>query len=114
MFAPMSTPNSKFDRGDLRRDPRYVAPTLDVIVVFELYRSVDWSTGGVLLDGLCEGFGVGTAVEGWLALPDSARAFAFSGEILRTDPETGTVVRFDDIDDEAAAFLGKALTSYLH
>jgi hypothetical protein len=111
----MPSGNNKFDRGDLRRDPRYAALVLDVIVEFEHYRSIDWSTGGVLLDGVCEGFDIGTAVEGWIALPGAKRAFAFSGEILRTDPATGsTVVRFDEIEDETADFLGQALNSQLH
>jgi len=111
----MASTNSKFDRGELRRDPRYAAPVLDVIVEFEHYRSVDWSTGGVLLDGAGEAFGVGAAVEGWIALPDSAKVFAFSGEILRTDPATGcAALRFDEIEDDTADLLGRALSCRLH
>jgi hypothetical protein len=109
------SPASKFDRADLRRDRRYAIPIFDVIVECEIFRSVDWSMGGVHLDGICETAAVGTSVDGWIALPEVPQAFAFSGQILRTDPATGnTVVRFDEIEPEAAGFLGKAAISRLH
>ena len=92
-----------------------MAPTFEVIVECELYRSLDVSAGGVHLNGVCEGMPVGSPVEGWIALPGLARAFAFSGEILRTDATTGyTVVRFDDIESDTAEFLGRAVALRLH
>jgi hypothetical protein len=106
---------NKLDRAESRRHRRYVTPVFEVIVECELFRSIDWSTGGVHLDGVCEDIPVGSAVEGWLALPDLPQAFAFSGEILRTDAGTGnTILRFDDIEDETMAFLDKAIAWRLH
>jgi hypothetical protein len=111
----MPTANSKFDRADLRRDRRYPMPTFEVIVECEQYRSIDWSLGGILLDGVCEGCVIGTLVEGWLALPGSRDAFAFSGRIVRTDQDAGsTVVRFDEFEEEVADFFDRARECRLH
>jgi len=106
---------AKLDRAELRRDRRYLTPIFEVIVECELFRSVDWSIGGVHLDGVCEGVPIGAAVDGWIALPEAPQAFAFSGQILRTDPASGnTVVRFDDIEVEVAGLFDQAATSRLH
>jgi hypothetical protein len=106
---------NKLDRAELRRTRRYLTPTFEVIVDCEMFRSVDWSIGGVHLDGVCEGAPIGTAVEGWIALPESPQAFSFSGEILRTDSATGnTVLRFDDIEAETVDFLDRSVAWLLH
>ena len=106
---------NKLDRSELRRQRRYMSPVFDVIVECELFRSIDVSMGGVRLDGVCEGISAGTPVDGWIALPGVPRAFAFSGEILRTDTATGnTVVRFDEIEAESAEFLDQAAMRRLH
>src|ERR1700676_2849648 len=94
---------NKLDRSELRQDNRRPVPIFEVIVECELFRSVDWSMGGILLDGVCEGAKIGTPVEGWIALPEAKQAFAFSGRILRTDPSSGnTIVRFDEIEADTA------------
>ena len=106
---------NKLDRSELRRQRRYVTPAFEVIVECELFRSVDLSLGGAHLDGLCEDIPIGTPVEGWIALPGLAQAYAFSGEILRTDAMTGnTVVRFDEVEPETAAFIDRAVAWRLH
>ena len=106
---------NKLDRAELRRQRRYAAPSFEVIVECELYRSLDVSVGGVHLDGVCEGMPIGTPVEGWIALPGIAQAFAFSGEILRTDATTGnTVVRFDEVEPDTAEFIDRAVAWRLH
>jgi hypothetical protein len=111
----MSTQMNKLDRADLRRQRRYMSPTFEVIVECELFRTLDVSMGGAHLDGVCEGMPIGASVEGWIALPGVPKAFAFSGEILRTDATTGnTVVRFDDIEEETAEFLDQAVAWRLH
>jgi hypothetical protein len=113
--AGMSIAATKLDRADLRRQRRYMTPTFEIIVECELFRSIDWSAGGVHLDGICEGIPIGSAVEGWIALPDTPRALSFSGEILRTDPTTGnTVLRFDEIEADTAEFLDRAVAWRLH
>jgi hypothetical protein len=105
----------KLDRSDLRRERRYMTPVFEVIVECELFRSLDWSLGGVHLDGVCEGVAVGSTVEGWITLPGASRGFAFSGQILRTDPATGnTVLRFDEIEGEIADLFDRAASSRLH
>ena len=115
MVTAMSTADNKLDRGELRRQRRYMTPVFQVIVECELFHSLDWSKGGLHLDGLCEGLVEGTPVEGWIALPDSAQSYAFSAEILRTDPATGTtVLRFDDIETETREFLDQSVAWRLH
>jgi hypothetical protein len=111
----MNAAHAKLDRSDLRRDNRHMVPTFEVLVEFELFRSVDWSIGGVHLDGICEASAIGSTVEGWLALPDTQEAIAFTGHILRTDLSTGnTVLRFDDFEAETVAFLARARAWRLH
>ena len=111
----MSIAANKLDRAELRRARRYMTPTFEVIVECELFRSVDWSIGGVHLDGICEGVPIGSAVEGWIALPESPQAFSFSGEILRIDRATGnTVLRFDEIEVETVEFLDRSVAWLLH
>jgi len=92
-----------------------MSPVFEVIVECELYRSLDWSPGGIHLDGQCEGVGAGAAVEGWIALPGTREAFPFSGRILRTDEATGnTVLCLDDVEDDTAAFLDRSVAWRLH
>jgi hypothetical protein len=111
----MSIIACKLDRAESRRQRRYLTPIFEVVVDCELYRSLDWSVGGVHLDGVCEGVAIGSAVEGWLSLPELAQAVAFSGEVLRTHAATGnTVLRFDDIEPEFADFLHRAVKRRLH
>jgi hypothetical protein len=44
-----------------------------------------------------------------------AKAYAFSGEILRTDDATGnTVVKFDDVEPETAEFIDRSVAWRLH
>jgi len=106
---------NKLDRAELRHQRRYVTPIFEVIVECELFRTLDVSAGGVHLDGVCEGIPVGTPVEGWIALPDTAKAYAFSGEILRTDAATGnTVVRFDEVEPDTAEFIDRSVAWRLH
>lgn len=106
---------TKLDRAELRRDRRYPTPIFEVIVECELFRSLDWSVGGVHLDGICEGVPVGAAVDGWIALPETPQAFSFSGQVLRTNSATGnTVVRFDEIEVEVAGLFDQAAISRLH
>jgi len=113
--VPTMTSANKFDRADLRRDRRYVIPIFDVIVETEIFRSIDWSAGGVHLDGKCADVTLGSHVDGWIALSEAPQSFAFSGRVLRTDPTTGnTVVRIDDIEPEAAGFLDRVAVSRLH
>ena len=106
---------NKLDRAESRRERRRMSPVFEIIVECELFRSIDWSIGGVHLDGVCEGVPVGTAVEGWIALPELPQSFAFSGEILRVDAATGnTVLRFDDVETGTAEFLDRAISYRLH
>jgi hypothetical protein len=106
---------NKLDRAELRRQRRYAAPVFEVIVECDLFRSLDISLGGARLDRLCEELPIGTVIEGWIALPGVSQAFAFSGEILRTDAATGnTVVRFDEVEPDTAAFIEEAAVRRLH
>ncbi len=111
----MPSATAKLDRSELRRQRRYMSPVFEVIVECELFRSLDWSSGGIQLDGPCEGLRIGSAVEGWIALPGMREAFAFSGRVLRSDEATGNaVVCFDDIEEDTAAFLDRSVSWQLH
>src|SRR5579864_7224067 len=111
----MPTANVKLDRSELRHERRYMSPVFEVIVECELFRSLDWSRGGIRLDGPCESLRAGSAVEGWIALPGRREAFAFSGRVLRSNEATGNaVVCFDDIEEDTAAFLDRSLAWQLH
>jgi len=111
----MSSIATKLDRAEQRKDRRRVIPVFDVVVECEVFRSVDWSGGGVHLDGVCEGVKVGTPVEGWLTVSETRSAFAFTGWVLRTDPTTGnTVLRFDEIEAGTVDFLDRAAAAHLH
>jgi hypothetical protein len=102
--------NAKLDRSELRNQRRYMSPTFEVLVECELFRSLDWSAGGLHLDGVCEDVGIGSSVEGWISLPGTREAYAFSGRVLRTDEGTGnTVLHFDDIEEDTAAFLDRSI-----
>jgi hypothetical protein len=114
MVEGMLSTAKKLDRSELRQDNRRPIPIFEVIVECELFRSVDWSMGGILLDGVCEGAKPGTPVDGWIALPETKKAFAFSGRILRTDASGNTVVRFDEIEADTADFLERATAARLH
>ena len=115
MFAAMPMVTAKLDRSELRNQRRYMNPTFEVIVECELFRSLDWSAGGIHLDGVCEGVGIGSPVEGWIALPGAREAYAFSGRVLRTDEGTGnTVLHFDDIEEDTIAFLDRSVAWRLH
>jgi hypothetical protein len=106
---------NKLDRAELRAQRRYITSIFEVIVECDLFRSLDISTGGVHLDRKYDDFPVGMAVEGWIALPGLAKAYAFSGEILRTEATTGnTVLRFDDIEPEMAEFIDRSVAWRLH
>lgn len=115
MVRAMPTVFNKLDRAEMRRQRRYVTSIFEVIVECELFRSLDVSMGGVHLDGVCEGMPIGASVEGWIALPGLPKAYAFSGEILRTHAGTGnTIVRFDDIEPETEEFIDRAVAWRLH
>jgi hypothetical protein len=115
MVALMENTTPKLDRAELRRNNRRIIPIFDVVVECEVFRSVDWSFGGVHLDGVCEGVKIGTSVEGWITVPETRTAFAFTGSILRTDPTTGnTVLRFDEMEAGTADFLDRAVAARLH
>lgn len=107
--------NAKLDRSELRHQRRHMTPTFEVLVECELFRSLDWSAGGLHLDGTCEDVGIGSPVEGWISLPGIREAYPFSGRVLRTDEATGnTVLHFDDIEADAIAFLDRSFAWRLH
>jgi len=106
---------TSFDRMDMRRERRYLSPIFEVTVGSRRFRSVNWSMSGVLLDGPCHGARLGSRVSGSLALPGSTRTLPFSGEIVRTDADTGAnAVRFDEIGTDGVDFLDRAIAHRFH
>ncbi|HZT88809.1 MAG TPA: PilZ domain-containing protein [Stellaceae bacterium] len=111
----MRVVRTTFDRQDMRRERRYLSPTFEVIVGNERFHTVNWSMGGVLLDGPCRGAALGTHVDCVLALPGSAQVLRLTAEIVRTDPDTGaSALRFDDIGIDEVDFLDRAVAHRLH
>ena len=55
ILSKLPSTHSKLDRAESRQDLRRMIPIFEVLVECELFRSIDWSMGGVQLDGVCEG-----------------------------------------------------------
>jgi hypothetical protein len=103
-----------FDRFESRRDRRYPVPCLVVTIGTQSYRSINWSMGGLLLE-VPQQSCWGDHVEGTLGMPGQDKAIAFQAEVVRADPEAGTLaLRFAPIDAKAVDFLDRAVARRLH
>ena len=111
----MRVVRTSFDRQDMRRERRYQVPIFEVTVGDRTFHTVNWSMGGLLLDGPCRGIALGTRVFCSLAMPGSPQVLHFAAEIVRTDPDTGaSALRFEDIGTEEVEFLDRAVAHRLH
>jgi hypothetical protein len=96
------------DRVELRRDRRYFTPSLDVTIGAAWFHAVNWSMGGLLLDGVCRD--IGSRVRGTIALSGSCDIMPFAATVVRVDPEFGRCAicyddpRADQIDEDDNAF----------
>ena len=91
----MHTSQSALDRTELRRDRRYFAPSLEATIGDGQYRAINWSMGGLLIDGVCQD--IGTRVRGTFGLSGSREFMPFAATVVRIDPEYGScAICFDD------------------
>lgn len=84
----MPATNAKTRRIEARRDCRYSVPVLEVAIGEWRFRSINWSMGGLLLDGICKD--IGGSVRGTIAVSGSREAMPFVATVVRVDPELGS------------------------
>jgi hypothetical protein len=83
------------DRTELRRDRRYLMPVLDVTIGEGHYQALNWSMGGLLIDGVCHD--IGSRVRGTVGLSGSREIMPFAATVVRIDPAFGScAICFDD------------------
>ncbi|HEX3881733.1 MAG TPA: PilZ domain-containing protein [Stellaceae bacterium] len=91
----METHRTWIDRAELRRDRRYLMPGLDVKIGEGQYHAINWSMGGLLIDGVCHD--IGSRVRGCFGLTGSREPMPFAATVVRIDPEYGScAICFDD------------------
>lgn len=91
----MQAPRPWIDRSELRRDRRYLLPALDVTIGGGTYRAINWSMGGLLIDGVCHD--IGSRVRGSYGLVGSCEVMPFAATVVRIDPRDGScAICFDD------------------
>jgi hypothetical protein len=91
----MRLPRPWIDQRELRRDRRYLLPSLDVTIGLGKYRAINWSMGGLLIDGVCHD--IGSRVRGSFGLAGSSEPMPFAATVLRIDPQYGhSAICFDD------------------
>jgi len=78
------------DYNNLRRDRRYAAPPVCLIVGDGAYGALNWSLGGILLDRP-PAFSIGARFAAELRLSDSSERFEVVVEVLRRDLPRGTL-----------------------
>ncbi len=95
MIAGMPSAKRKSGFADARQDRRYLIPVLEVAIGEWRFQSINWSMGGMLLDGIAED--IGLRVRGTYALSGSRETMPFVGTVVRVDPESGySAICFDD------------------
>ena len=84
-------------------DRRYPLPILEIGIGDARFRAVNWSMGGVLLDGLCDV--TGARVRGAMRMPGSREAMPFTATVVRNDVAAGTsALCFEDARTERIEF----------
>jgi hypothetical protein len=91
----MQMPRPWIDRTELRNDRRYLSPALDVTIGADKYRALNWSMGGLLIDGVCHD--IGSRVRGSFGVIGSSEPMPFAATVVRIDPHFGScAICFDD------------------
>lgn len=86
---------AKVDRTELRRDRRYFAPRIEVRIGNGQYDAINWSMGGLLIDGICND--IGGRVRGTYGIAGSRDGMPFAATVVRIEPELGNcAICFDD------------------
>jgi hypothetical protein len=106
---------TNFDRSEMRRDRRYAAPVFDVEIGGGRFRSINWSLGGLLLDGLIEGAEASGRVRGTLGVAGGRETLRFAAAVVRRDPATNqSALHFHEIGERGIDFLDSAAARRLH
>lgn len=84
----MQTSRPWIDRTELRHDRRYLLPALDVTIGEGKYHAINWSMGGLLLDGVCHD--IGSRVRGSFGVIGSSEPMPFAATVVRIDPRDGS------------------------
>jgi hypothetical protein len=104
---------ARTDRVELRRDRRYLVPMLDVTIAGGWFRALNWSMGGLLLDGICQD--IGSRVRGTVGLTGSCEIMPFAATVVRIAPEFGScALCFDDPRAERVEEDENAFADRLH
>jgi len=91
----MQSPRPWIDRAELRQDRRYLLPSLDVTIGEGKYHAINWSMGGLLIDGVCHD--IGSRVCGSFVVIGSREPMPFAATVVRIDPRDGScAICFDN------------------
>ncbi len=75
-------------------------PIMDVAIGDWVFHSINWSMGGLLLDGICQD--IGMRVRGTVGLSGSRDTMPFAATVIRVDPDLGScAICFEDPRAEA-------------
>src|SRR5579871_3037938 len=99
---PQKVISISIDRLEFRRDRRYPVPPVIVRVYERDYPTVNWSMSGVQIAAYELGLTVSDGVAGSLHMPETGKSFEFSGEVVWTDREQGTIgAKFTELPPNA-------------
>jgi hypothetical protein len=96
-----------------RLDRRYGTPVFEILIGDHRFQSINWSLGGLLLDGFWTDASPGDRVLGILKLRGLAEVLEFRGSIARVDLAGYTAIRFNNIGAPGMDFLDRALARRL-
>lgn len=108
----MRTIRTNFDRQESRRDRRYAAPFLTVLMNEQEFTSDNWSLGGFQLTTKMA-LDLGAVVKGALRI-DGSGGFEFTALVVRKDKDAGTLgFQFREMTPQAITRLDRALARRL-
>ena len=95
---------------EMRRDPRYGLPALEIIIGDERFRAINWSMNGALLYGICDI--VGARVRGEMGVPGSCDLMPFAATVVRADLDRGnSALCFEDERTDRLEFHDEAFAA---
>jgi hypothetical protein len=104
---------TNFDRAEMRREHRHPLPVFEVTIDGERFRSLNWSLGGVLVEGFYRR--EGSRVNGAIGLPGTRAVMLFSAAVVRADFDAAQcALQFDKLGETGVDFLDRAVARHLH
>ncbi len=108
----MQTEQNIVAAPEQRRVSRYALPALEITIGGDRFRAINWSMGGALLHGVCDG--VGMRVRGAMGLAGSIEGLPFAATVVRADRDTGTsALCFEDCRTDRIEFPAAVLDAPL-